>query len=290
MQEIPPKPRRRWIVPASIGAVVIVVISIVLATQGLDKAACTKTAAPHWRTVAFAPGGSASFYTASRGGECGFGPPSSDAYAALGTAEYASGGACGEWLDVTGPAGVTRVEVVDECPGCPPGKIDLSKAAFTRIGALSAGIIPVSYTTVVDPQPPTAMRVKVKGGTAYSALSVVIDGHGDRLSTVELQTPAGFVPLRRGSDNHWTAPSGAVAAPFTLRVSDVYGHQVTAGGLSLDPSAFQQTTAMLYGAPAPSASAGPSASTSPSPSPSPDATRSPSASPSRSPLAATTKC
>jgi expansin (peptidoglycan-binding protein) len=277
-------------VPASIGAVVVVVISIVLAAQSGGSAACTKTAAPARLVAALGQGGSASYYTGSRGGECGFGPPSSDAYVALGTAEYAAGGACGEWLDVTGPAGVTRVEVVDECPGCPPGKIDLSRAAFARIGALSAGIIPVSYVVVADPQPPTPMRVKVKGGTAYSALSVVIDGHGDRLSTVELATPAGFVALRRGSDNHWTAPGGAVAAPFTLRVSDVYGHQVLVGGLTLDPSAFQQTGAMLYGVPRPSAPPSPSASASPSVPPSPVASLPSSPSPSALPVAAGTKC
>jgi expansin (peptidoglycan-binding protein) len=269
--------------------VVVIVVSIILATQSRGTAACTKTAAaPRWRPVAaaLAQGGSASYYTASRGGECSFGPPSSDAYVALGPAEYAAGAACGEWLDVTGPTGTTRVEVVDECPSCPVGKVDLSKAAFARIGALSAGIIRVTYDVVGDPQPATPMRVKVKGGTAYSALAVVIDGHGDRLSTVELQTPSGFAPMKRGRDNVWTGPSGPVAAPFTLRITDVYGHQALAGGLSLGSSAFQQTTAMLYGAPSPSPSLPPS----PSASPSPSATSAPPPSPSGTPLATKTKC
>jgi expansin (peptidoglycan-binding protein) len=283
-------PRRhwRWILPSA-GAVVVIVVSIILATQSRGTAACTKTAAaPRWQpvAVALAQGGSASYYTAARGGECSFGPPSSDAYVALGPAEYAAGAACGEWLDVTGPTGTTRVEVVDECPSCPVGKIDLSKAAFARVGALSAGIIPVTYDVAGDPQPATAIRVEAKGGTAYSALSVVIDGHGDRLSTVELQTPTGFAPMKRGSDNFWTGPSGAVPAPFTLRITDVYGHQALAAGLSLGSSAFQQTTAMLYGAPPPS----PSASPSPSQSPSSSASSTPSPSPSGTPLAAKPKC
>jgi expansin (peptidoglycan-binding protein) len=200
---------------------------------------------------------------------CNLGAPSTDAYAAIGRAEYAGGGACGTYLDVTGPTGTTRVQVVDLCPSCPAGKIDLSKASFSRIGALSAGIIPVSYAPARDPLPAAPLQVKLKGGTGYSSLTAVINNHGNPLSTVELQTAAGFAAMKHSEDNLWTAPAGPVTAPVTLRISDVYGHQAVVPGLALGQAAFQQTSTLLYGGPSPS----PSPSASPSPSPSPEASQ-----------------
>jgi expansin (peptidoglycan-binding protein) len=229
----------RWMIPA--GTVVVAsVVAVVLLTQAGESAAC-------------AAGGSASYYTAGRNGMCNLGTPADGAYAAVGRAEYAGGKGCGTYLDVTGPNGTTRVQVVDLCPGCPAGKVDIGKGAFSRIGALSAGIIPVTYATVRDPQV-GPLQVKLKGGTAYSALTAVVNNHGNPLSTVELQTPAGFAAMRRGEDNTWTAPSGAVSAPVTLRIADTVGHQAVVPGLALDKNDFQATPVALYGGPSPSPS------------------------------------
>jgi expansin (peptidoglycan-binding protein) len=239
----------RWAVPAAT-AVVAGVVAVVLVTQVGGSAAC-------------AAGGQASYYEAGRNGMCNLGTPPDGAYAAVGRAEYAGGKGCGTYLDVTGPNGTTRVQVVDLCPGCPAGKVDLGKGAFSKIGALSAGIIPVTYATVRDPQV-GPLQVKLKGGTAYSALTAIVNNHGNPLSTVELQTPAGYAAMRRGEDNTWTAPSGAVPAPVTLRIADAYGHQAEVTGLALGRNDFQATPTLLYGGPSPSPSPSPSAAASPS--------------------------
>ncbi|MEV8516792.1 expansin EXLX1 family cellulose-binding protein [Dactylosporangium sp. NPDC051484] len=248
----------RWILPAAT-AVVATVVAVVLVTQVGGNAAC-------------AAGGSASYYTAGRNGMCNLGTPAEGAYAAVGRAEYAGGSACGTYLDVTGPNGTTRVQVVDMCPSCPAGKVDLGKGAFARIGALSAGIIPITYATVRDPQV-GPLRVKLSGGTARSSLSVVVDNHGNSLSTVELQTPSGFTALRHGEDNTWTGPSGALSVPVTLRISDGYGHQALVSDLALGQKDFQQTQTPLYGAASPSPSTvESSAAASPESSPQPSTT------------------
>jgi len=239
------------LVPATV-AVLATVVAVVLVTQVGGKAAC-------------AASGSASYYSTRGNGMCSLGSPTTDAYVAIGPAEYAGGAACGTYLDVTGPNGTTRVQVVDQCPGCPAGKIDLSRAAFARIGALSAGIIPVTYGPVRDPQLPGPLQVKLKGGTGYSSLTAVVNNHGNPLSAVEVQAPGGFVAMKHSSDNLWTAPGGPFQAPLTLRISDVYGHQALVSGLALGQSGFQQTSTLLYGGPSPS----PSVSPAPSPSVSP---------------------
>lgn len=263
----------RWMIPAA-GGMLAVVVSIVLVVQDTGNAACAAPPPLAAPVVENVRAGSASYYSTSRNGMCNLGAPSSDAYAAIGPAEWAGGAACGSILAVTGPDGrTTTAQVVDQCPSCPAGKIDLSTAAFARIGSVSAGIIQISYGTVRDPDLPGPLKVRAKGGTGYSSLSVVLDNHGNRLSTVELQTAAGWTPLRRGTDNTWTGPSG-LTSPVTLRVSDTAGHQVTLSGVALGSSAFQQTGTLMY-SPAP-----------PSPSPAPSDSPSPSAAPSAAPTAA----
>src|SRR6185295_11995743 len=118
----------------------------------------------------------------------------------------------------------------------------MSKESFGRIGKLSAGIIPVTYGTVRDPQLPGPLQVRLKGGTGYNSLTAVVNNHGNPLSAVELQTQTGFAPMKHSSDNLWTAPAGPVTAPVTLRISDAYGHQAVVSGLALGQSGFQQTT------------------------------------------------
>ncbi|MEV4508480.1 expansin EXLX1 family cellulose-binding protein [Dactylosporangium sp. NPDC049525] len=259
----------RWMIPAA-GGVLAVVVSIVLVVQDGGNAACA-AAPPVARdpVVENVRGGSASYYSTNRNGMCNLGAPSSDGYAAIGPAEWAGGAACGSYLAVTGPNGqTTPVQVVDQCPSCPAGKIDLSRAAFARIGSVSAGIIQITYGTLRDPALPGPLKVRAKGGSGYSSLSVVLDNHGNRLSTVELQAGAGWTALKHNADNTWTGPSG-LTGPITLRVTDTAGHQVTVPGVALGSSAFQQTGTLMY---SPTA-----ASPSPSPSPSPSAPPSPSA-------------
>ncbi|CAF1383113.1 unnamed protein product [Rotaria sordida] len=53
---------------------------------------------------------------------------------------------CNREIEVSGPRGTARVRVVDRCPGCPYGGLDLSPAAFQRIvGDLSQGVGQVTW-------------------------------------------------------------------------------------------------------------------------------------------------
>ena len=67
-------------------------------------------------------------------GSCGLGPfPAGGRYASLPPRSYASGRACGSYLDVYGPRGTVQAEVVDVCTECTAGTVNLSRAAFARI-------------------------------------------------------------------------------------------------------------------------------------------------------------
>ncbi|PRP87097.1 riboflavine-aldehyde-forming enzyme [Planoprotostelium fungivorum] len=78
-------------------------------------------------------------------GACGHTNGANDLIAALNKAQYGSGGYCGKKATVHGPNGSVKVTIVDECPGCSYGDLDLSPAAFKKIADLSAGRVSIHW-------------------------------------------------------------------------------------------------------------------------------------------------
>ena len=173
--------------------------------------------------------------------------PSDGLYVALPPSEYASAAACGGYLQVSGPDGSVRVKVIDQCPDCAAGHIDLSEAAFARLAPLSAGLISVTYTSVTDPPLPGPVSLEVKQGSSQYWLALLADNTGDPLASVQVQTASGWLSLARASYNYWIAPSGAGPGPFTVRLTDTQGHQATVPGIALSPGVTQPTQAWMYG-------------------------------------------
>ncbi|KAI7817053.1 RlpA-like double-psi beta-barrel-protein domain-containing protein-containing protein, partial [Gamsiella multidivaricata] len=53
--------------------------------------------------------------------------------------------ACGQCLQVAGPNGTVQVQIVDMCPGCKSGSVDLSPGAFAKIADLDAGRVRIRW-------------------------------------------------------------------------------------------------------------------------------------------------
>jgi len=51
--------------------------------------------------------------------------------------------------------------------------------------------------------------------------------------------------------NYWLDEDGDGRGPFTVRLTDVFGHQATVAGITLSPLKRQKTTTMMYGPAAP---------------------------------------
>jgi expansin len=211
---------------------------------------------------------------------CGYSPPADGLFVALPAPEYAGAADCGGYLDVSGPGGSVRVKVIDQCPECAAGHIDLSETAFARLAPLSAGLIGVRYTLVADPALPGPVSVEVKQGSSRYWLALLADDTGNPLAKVEVKTPSGWLSLARASYNYWIAPSGAGQGPFTVRLTDTQGHQVTVSGITLSPGSVQSTGTRMYGAGAGPAPSTPAPSTPSAPAPyTPSAGASPGATP-----------
>jgi expansin (peptidoglycan-binding protein) len=209
--------------------------------------------------------GEATHYELAAGGmgNCSYpSPPAGQLYVALSPAEYGAAAACGSYLQVTGPDGSVTVEVVDQCPECQAGHIDLSEQAFARIAPLNAGLVPVSYHTVADPPLPAPVSMLVKTGSSAYYLALLPINNGNPLASVAVQQGSGgWQELARTTYGYWLASSGAGPGPFTVRLTDSLGHQATVNGITISPGVVQATGTSMYGAAAavPVATAAPAA-------------------------------
>jgi expansin (peptidoglycan-binding protein) len=198
------------------------------------------------------------------GGNCSYpGPPANGLFVALSPSEYDNAAACGGYMTVTGPDGSVTVQVIDQCPPCATGHIDLSEPAFAELAPLSAGLINVHYQYLVDPALPGPVTMEVKQGSSQYWLALLADNTGNPLASVQVETASGgWLSLAHANYNYWIAQSGAGSGPFTVRLTDTQGHQVTVHNVALDPGAVQSTGVYMYGAgsdPAPPAPASTSA-------------------------------
>ena len=64
---------------------------------------------------------------------------------AMNHTDYADSAACGACVELTGPNATITIRIVDRCPECPAGDIDLSPEAFAAIAELSQGRVPITW-------------------------------------------------------------------------------------------------------------------------------------------------
>jgi expansin (peptidoglycan-binding protein) len=252
------KPRRRRVRPPWVWATVALLAAVLLGVSTLHfvTASCAATLAfplagtPSASTLTE---GQAYYYNPGGGvGSCSFGPlPADGLYVSLAAAQYAGGASCGSYLDVSGPDGHVQAEVVDLCPGCTDGGLDLSEAAFSRVAAVASGSAEVSYRLVRDPQPAAPLELRIASSASADWLALQVIDNGNPLSSVAI-APAGTYngrPLALTSDDYWAAPAGAGPGPFKVRITDVFGNRVVARGIRLRPGSLQRTSVAMYSTP-----------------------------------------
>ncbi|KAI7871271.1 RlpA-like double-psi beta-barrel-protein domain-containing protein-containing protein [Spinellus fusiger] len=94
--------------------------------------------------------GDGTFYTVGLG-SCGTDDSDSELVAALNAPQMSNGANpnsnpnCGRRAVVTGPKGTVTVKVVDTCPPCKAGDLDLSPAAFGKIADFNAGRVHITW-------------------------------------------------------------------------------------------------------------------------------------------------
>jgi expansin (peptidoglycan-binding protein) len=179
-------------------------------------------------SVPAAETGDGTYYTTADGtGNCSFDASPNDLnVAAMNAVDYDHAAWCGACLDVTGPQGHVIVRVVDQCPECKHGDLDLSPQAFQQLAPLSAGRVSITWHEVpCDVSGPIDYHFK-DGSNAYWT-AVQIRNHRYPIAKVEAKDKTGaWAAIPRVDYNYFVAASGLGNGPYALRVTDTRGHVV----------------------------------------------------------------
>jgi expansin len=175
--------------------------------------------------------GKATYYAATGAGACSFpATPNDLMVGAMNQTDYLGSQVCGECVSVTGPKGTILIRIVDLCPGCSKGHIDLSQQAFAKIADVSLGVVQITWKVVACPVPgPIVYHFKDGSNQWWTAIQLRSTRYP--ITSLEAKTGASFAALARQSYNYFVAASGLGTGPYTLRVTDVLGHVLTDSGI-----------------------------------------------------------
>lgn len=186
--------------------------------------------------------GEGTYYNASGAGNCSFAAsPNNLLVAALNNPDYRSALFCGAYVRVTGPSGSVTVRIVDRCPECATGDLDLSPQAFAQITPLVAGRVPISWH-VVDSGITSPISVMFKDGSNQWWTGIQIRNHRTPVFRLEFRTSGGsFQTINREQYNYFVQTNMG-PGPYTLRITDFYGRQIVQNNVPLlDNAAFPGT-------------------------------------------------
>jgi expansin (peptidoglycan-binding protein) len=173
--------------------------------------------------------GIATYYDATGEGACGFDASPADLMVtAMNADEYDNAAYCGAYLHVDGPKGAVTVRVVDLCPECQAGHLDLSREAFAQIAELYLGRVDITWQ-LISPELEGPIAYHFKDGSNLWWTAVQIRNHRNPIAKFEyLDSDRDWVRVPRTSYNYFVQTNpGMGPDPYTFRVTDWYGNMLT---------------------------------------------------------------
>lgn len=178
--------------------------------------------------------GIATYYDATGAGNCSFpASPGDLLVAAMNTPEWNNSAVCGSCAEVMGPNGSVTVRIVDRCPECAAGHLDLSQQAFARIAPIASGRVNTRWRFVsCDVRGPIALQWK-DGTNPYWA-AIQVRNHRLAVSGVAIRPMSGgmFRTLDRQDYNYFVG-TNLGAGPFEVRVTAQDGQEITESNVPL---------------------------------------------------------
>ena len=177
--------------------------------------------------------GEATHYDADGSGNCSFPAGGDLMVAAMNGIDYKGAIWCGSCVEVSGPNGSVTVRIVDSCPGCAEGDLDLSQEAFARIAPLAAGRVDITWRPApCDVTGPIAYHFKDGSNAFWTAIQ--IRNHRYAIASLEVRDTAGtYAKLGRADYNYFVDTKGLGAGPYTLRVTDTRANVVEDPAIAL---------------------------------------------------------
>ena len=176
--------------------------------------------------------GDATYYNATGAGNCSFDATPNDLMVgAMNHTDYADSAVCGACVFIHGPDADITVRIVDQCPECKPGDIDLSESAFAKIADPAKGRVTITWNYIECPVAgPIVYHFKDGSNPWWTA--VQIRNHRYAIKSVEYMDGNGtFKNVPRLDYNFFVEASGMGDGPYTLRVTDVHDHVLQDSGI-----------------------------------------------------------
>jgi expansin (peptidoglycan-binding protein) len=188
--------------------------------------------------------GEATYYDADGTGSCSFEAGPARRVAAIAAADYAKAAWCGACVEVAGPEGRVVVQIVDRCPACKPGGLDLSREAFAAIAHPDRGRVPITWRPVpCEVKGPLAYRLKDGSNASWAAIQIL--DHRYAIASLEVRARTGEWKALSRTDYNYFVGRGLGAGPFALRVTDARGQVLEDAALPLAGTASHPAGAQL---------------------------------------------
>ncbi|MBN1209050.1 MAG: hypothetical protein JXB05_29600 [Myxococcaceae bacterium] len=170
--------------------------------------------------------GIATWYEATGAGHCGYDASPEDMdVAAMNAPQFADSAVCGACAEVKGPQGTVRVRIVDSCPECREGHLDLSEEAFAKIAPVSAGRVDTEWR-LVSCAVAGPVRYRIKEGSSEDWTAIQVRNHLWPILKLEWQKSGAWVQVKREPYNYFVEPSGMGAGPVRIRITSTNGQQL----------------------------------------------------------------
>jgi expansin (peptidoglycan-binding protein) len=173
--------------------------------------------------------GIATYYDATGAGACLFDPSPQDLnVAAMNAEQYNNAAWCGAYVRVVGPKGSVTVRIVDLCPECKAGHLDLSREAFAQIADLPLGRVSITWQ-LISPALSGPIAYHFKDGSNQWWTAVQIRNHRNPIAQLEYRTSGGQWGIVPRTDYNYFVQTnpGMGPGPYTFRVTDIYGNTLT---------------------------------------------------------------
>ncbi|KAH6984587.1 RlpA-like double-psi beta-barrel-protein domain-containing protein-containing protein [Ilyonectria sp. MPI-CAGE-AT-0026] len=193
--------------------------------------------------------GSSTFYGGNlSGGNCMFTTytlPSNIYGTAFSGEIWDSAAHCGACIEVTGPTGTITAMIVDQCPECNAGHLDLFPDAFTAVGGTD-GIVDTSYK-FVKCGITSPLILHNKTGTSAYWFSIQVVNANVPVESVEVSTDGGstWKSTTRKDYNFFEESSGFGVDTMDIRVTSTTGETIKVSNVGVTPDA-QYTAASNF--------------------------------------------
>lgn len=188
--------------------------------------ACSSSSGPTGPTTPLGQpeSGHATYYAADGSGNCGFDPSPNDLdVAAMDAAEWNGSAVCGECVAITGPKGSVTVRIVDQCPDCEQGHLDLSQEAFAKIADVSAGNVAITWQ-VTSCAVSGAVDYHVKDGSSQYWTAIQVRNAKYAIAKLEWKTGTNpYAEVTRADYNYFIVSSGVGPGAYMVRITSSTG-------------------------------------------------------------------